>query len=403
MTAKQTRPWVQDQFYISTFEAVRDMDSDIEKVLEATKEAGINLVEITFKDRAAVTKIVEQCERLGIKTIVQDPSFGGVGEKLVLTSDEIVQETISHYAKFQNIYGYYVWDEPIKDAFPHCRDTKERFERYAPGKLPYFALFPSYGMYTWSSSDYNWESNTYVAYIDEFLDVVDPDVVCFDYYPYRDSTTEVIKHDLWRDMGYLSKRARELGKPFWFYFQAVELATGEIGRMNRQNIGIQMFAALAYGAKGLSWFTSMGIVTDVAGNKTERFDDVKALNEKALSLGGFLMDKKLLHIYHTSLHRQETEMYFLDRMENSDLILSAPDHLIISIFGEETSDRRFVLVVNKQEKVACIGKLSLSYPLNVAKFEKSAEAWRDPCDTDCIPLELAGGDCMLFRIERLQQ
>jgi len=399
MTANQIRPWVQDRFYISTFEAVRDMNSDIRKILEATNEAGINLVEITFKDRAAVTKIVELCERLGIQTIVQDPSFGGIGEKIVATSDEIVQETLSHYAKFQNIFGYYVWDEPVRDAFLHCRDTKARFERYAPGKLPYFALFPSYGMYTWSSSDYNWESNTYVAYIDEFLDVVDPDVVCFDYYPYRGSTTEIVKNDLWRDMGYVSKRARELGKPFWFYFQAVELATGEIGRMNRQNIGIQMFAALAYGAKGLSWFTSMGIVTDVAGNKTERFDDVKALNEQVLNLGGFLLDKKLKQIYHTSLDELETKMYFLDNFNDSDLITAAPDNLIIGVFGEETSDRKFVLVVNKQEDTKCSGNLRLSHTKKVEVFQKNAAVWREHEGSDSISLDLAGGDCILFMFQ----
>ena len=136
------------------------------------------------------------------------------------------------------------------------------FEKYDPGKLLFCCGFPSYGVYNWENGLYNWEEHSYTNYIDTYIDTIDPYVVSFDYYPFRSSGMSLVDSDLWRDMGYVSKRAREVGKPFWFYFQGVNMMTGTEG-LSPNEISAQMFAAIAYNAKGLSWFVTADVLTDL--------------------------------------------------------------------------------------------------------------------------------------------
>lgn len=386
--------WKQDRFYISTFEAIRGAQGDFRKILEANKEAGIDLVELVFKKRDIVTKILDVCEELGIRTIVQDPCYGGIGDQMAAPDEETVKEAVSYYAKYQQIFGYFLWDEPVEDAFAHCRNTKELFEKYDPKKLLFCCAFPSYGVYTWDNGLYNWEEDSYTKYIDQYASVIDPYVMSFDYYPFRDNEMNLITSNLWRDMGYISRKARELSKPFWFYFQGVDMTTGVTG-ISRAKITAQMFAAIAYNAKGLSWFVTADVLTDLEGNKKENYDELKSANLEAKSLGQFFFDKELSKIYHTPKNAGHEEIYFLDKMEESELLESAPDFCIVSEFLD-SSDKKYLLIVNRQHDKTAEGKITLKNRMEVAVFDKAKGTVQPACRTNEIAVSLPAGDAAAF-------
>lgn len=399
----QERGWKQEKFILSTFEAIRNDRGDFKKIISANQEAGINVVEIVFKNRALVSRILEVCEELGMATIIQDPAFGGIGERIVTTDDKTVEEVLAHYAPYRHIYGYYLWDEPIEEAFDHCRDTKERFQRLSPRTFLHFCAFPSYGVYTWDSFAYNWEENTYTKYIDGFLRTIDPPVVTLDYYPFRSSSMELVNSDLWRDMGYLSKRARQLEKPFWFYFQGVDMETG-VCSIAVPKITAQMFAAIAYNAKGLSWFVTADVLTDLDGEKKANFEELKKANFEALHLGDFFFDKQLERIYHTPYDEKLDTIYYQGNIRDSALIKVAPDHCIVSEFSKKDDDKRYLLIVNKQHDKSADGVLELKENMQVAFFDKTDAVlgpfeekkrvcvWLDAGDALAIVLKKAGGD-----------
>ena len=80
------RRFQQDTFYISTFNAISS-EEHMRAQLQHHKDTGFNLVEFTFKDRETVLRALPICEELGLKSIVQDRDFGGIGfERTTLSS-----------------------------------------------------------------------------------------------------------------------------------------------------------------------------------------------------------------------------------------------------------------------------------------------------------------------------
>ncbi|MHB1452591.1 MAG: hypothetical protein ACYCYM_01375 [Saccharofermentanales bacterium] len=394
------RSWKQTEFYISTFEAIRGDQGDFRKILEANKEAGINLVEIVFKDRDLVTRILDVCESLGIRTIVQDPAFCGIGDNMVITDDETVKSSIAYYSKYQHIAGYYLWDEPVEAAFDYCSDTKLRFSKFvAPDKILLFAAFPSYGVYTWKSGLYNWEENTYTSYIEKYLDVIDPPVVCFDYYPCRNETMDLVESDLWRDMGYLSRKARKLDKPFWFYFQGVDMETG-IGSIAKTKISAQMYAAVAYNAKAVSWFVTADVLTDLQGGKRENYEELKKLNHEVMNLGRFMFSKELDRICHTSISMDHEKIYYLDSLNDSEYIRSAPDCCIVSEFTDSGSEDRYCLLVNKQHDRRAEGRIEFNGLMEISVFNQTINEAISHGESNWLEVSLDRGDCLSFIIKK---
>ena len=112
--------------------------------------------------------------------------------------------------------GFSNWDEPLHED-PYYTMMKQRqdwMHAAAPGSLSFINLLPSYGPYTWGNG-------LWKEMVDTLIDRVDPDVLAVDYYEYAVSgpAPDWDRSFLWRDLGYLRKRAVETGKPLWFYFQ----------------------------------------------------------------------------------------------------------------------------------------------------------------------------------------
>lgn len=237
----------QNQFVLSTFFAVGGSANKelYTKMLRLTKESGINLVELTFSSGQALTTALDVCEQLQLHNLAQDlTQFSGFGSQAPAFTDEIAQQTVQLLQQYQYNTGFYIWDEPTKEYFADVRHIKDTFTNLAPEKLAFSCIYPSY-------SGYTWHNGSYPAYVDEYIQTVDPAILSMDYYPYRDGSSELFGSDLWRDMGYFRKKSIETGKPFWFYFQAVgDLQEKVPGFMTveKQKHSVR---ALCYGDKGI--------------------------------------------------------------------------------------------------------------------------------------------------------
>jgi len=103
-------------------------------------------------------------------------------------------------------------------------------------------------------------------------------VLSVDYYEFglngRDADLDT--SFLWRDLGYLRKRAVETGKPLWFYFQGSDY-DGNAGEMTAGRLRLQMNAGLAYGCRWLCYWTSSGTITDREGRPAALFDEASAV------------------------------------------------------------------------------------------------------------------------------
>lgn len=127
--------------------------------------------------------------------------------------------------------GFYLADEPSGRTFSSLAAEVAAVRKAAPGALSFINLLPSNvsgrGKGTnaarWARE---WGAPNYTAYVRALVDVVDPDVVCFDHYPTfgrnvagkRENDT---REDYVRNLALAGGVTWEAGIPLWQYFNIV--------------------------------------------------------------------------------------------------------------------------------------------------------------------------------------
>lgn len=390
--------WAQSEFVLSTFFALPGSgDTAIyRKILTQTKEAGINLVELTFLSRLALIPALDVAEAQGVKTLAQDlASFSGFQTAAPPFTEDTVINNVSWLNNYNMLEGYYVWDEPFTTNLTQARDLRNYFKAHDPSRLAFSVMLPSYGPYIWSDS-------TYPSYVNSYISTIDPEVVSFDYYPFRENltSTTLITNDLWKDFGYIRKKALQYSKPLWFYFQAVGMQPGQVSIMNLERIRVQMYAALSYGVKGLSYYTShQALIEDGTYDKTPMFNDLKALNTAVKNIGNYLFGKQAEQLYHTGVSSTNRTRYYLDNLSSSALINTAPNDLIIGVFGD-AGTTKYLMITNKNFSAAKTGTITLKSLKKVSQFNKSTNTTTVlSTSTTSIAISIPAGDAALYIIE----
>ncbi len=402
-----TNGYIQSQFFISTFKAMpHSAGSTLEdyvKITQLHKEAGINLIENAIMSRAEGLLAAQACEQVGVKFLAQnitaDKGYSGMGANCPAFTEDTIQFVVDELKDYKYLEGYYTWDEVDKPNFEKCRTLNDLFKKYDRSSIAFSIVLPSYGQYKWQTPDGNWENSYYAQYVNEYVEVVDPDVICFDYYPFQQhggARTKLLDCAMWKDMGLMRKKSMETGKPFWFYFQAYNM--GGDYTFTEEMRSVQMYAALAYGVKCLSYFTSLDVVCDNKGVKKDTFDEVKEINRKVQNLGDYLFEKETENLYHFGIKKANQVLFNLDKVEDSALIAGAPDGSIVGVFGDGTA-KKYVLVVNKDYNNAMTGELKLREAKKVELYSHDTDKTTQvSASTDAVTLNIPAGDCALYVI-----
>ena len=384
--------WKQREFILSTFNALNSDTAQYKKVLTLTKNSGIDLIELTYLSRENLNSALKIADEVGVKILAQDlASFCGRGSEIPALTEETVAKEVDLLRKYKMLEGYYVWDEPHEKDFAEVRRFQDLFKKYDPAHLAFSVIYPSYGIYIW-------KDGSYPRYVDGFLKTVDPEIFSFDYYPFRTYSDSLANNDIWKDFGYIRKKAIECNKPLWFYFQAVGFEPVHV-KLNLERIRVQMYAALAYGVKGLSYYyeNKNGVLLDSLFNPSKMYPDLKQLNSEVKNLGNFLFTKQSKKIYHTSDNIDEfAGSFFLDKLEESDMIKTAPKNLVIGVFGD-SSEKKYVLISNLSHTTGVNGKLELKKPMNISWYNKIKNTTKQISKSSAsIDLKLAAGEAALY-------
>ena len=347
---------------------------------------------VHFLSRENLNSALKIAEEVGVKVLAQDlASFCGRGSEIPAFTEESVAKEVNLLRKYEMLEGYYVWDEPHQKDFAEVRRLQDLFKKYDPQHLAFSVIYPSYGIYTW-------KDGAYPIYVDSFLKTVDPDIFSFDYYPFMTYSDSLVNNDIWKDFGYIRKKALEYNKPLWFYFQAVGFKPVHV-KLNLERIRAQMYAALTYGVKGLSYYyeNKNGVLLDTLFNPSEMYPDLKHLNVEVKNLGNFLYTKQSEKIYHTSDNIDKfAGPFFLDMLKESDLIKSAPKNLVIGVFGD-SGEKKYVLISNLSHTNGVNGKLELKKPMNISRYNKIKNSTKKISRSSAsIDLKLEEGEAALF-------
>jgi hypothetical protein len=212
-------------------------------------EAGIDIIVPANGTFTAMQNLraMDLAQAAGLRVIPIDTRIHSFVPAEVRSVDEpTLEAVVADYRHHPAFAGYTIKDEPNADLFPALRRLRDRLLEKDPDHETFINLFPSYGSPTQLGfADFR-------AYVRHYLETVRPRVLSYDFYPLRDEVTE--DAGWFSDLAITREESRRAGIPLWVFMQS-EGIKGYLRVPNRAEVFWQATTALAYGARGICWFT----------------------------------------------------------------------------------------------------------------------------------------------------
>ena len=163
-----------------------------------------------------------------------------------------IKRLLNLYTGYPALAGLNLYDEPSRDLFGIVGYAREVLQGLAPNELPYVNVWPSY------ASNSALGTSTYEEYLRLYLSEVAPPLLCFDHYPLLERTE--ITSDYFYNWAVMRRYALQAGIPSWVFIQSADFggegaSISKRRRPNEAEILWQINVSLAYGAKGIQYFT----------------------------------------------------------------------------------------------------------------------------------------------------
>jgi hypothetical protein len=235
-------------------------------------------------------------QKYGMKCLVGDPRVAAAVDKPGPGTDTGLDEAVKQYARHPAFWGFYLMDEPGAGKFADLAHVNQHLLGKDPNCVPYINLFPTY------ASEKQLGTKTYEEHIERFMNEVKPRVLSYDHYALLKDGTE--RPDYFRNMEIIRTAGLKYDVPYWYIF----LITPHYGYRDPSegDVRWQVYTALAYGYKGLLYFTYAGVkaegfgesILDLKGQRTKRYDLAKKVNAEINALGPLLAGLRSTAVYH---------------------------------------------------------------------------------------------------------
>ena len=262
--------------------------------------------------------------RFGLRAIVSDPRISQVYWKDDLAAaDAMAKEVVADYAKFDNIIGWDIVDEPNAKKFPVLGAIVNGFRRYSPDKETVINLFPNY------ASPEQLGNPDYVSHLEAFVNIVRPHLLSYDHYHFlgRQNRNEILDLNV-DERERLIRLAAETTENRGGFFENIEdfrsvalkyeidqmliVLLTEHGPYRNLTIGElywEVNMCLAYGMKRISYFTYWepshddhwqwtNAMCDTEGNKMQHWYDVREINADIAPAGRRLFNTRSEAVFH---------------------------------------------------------------------------------------------------------
>ena len=288
----------------------------------------------------AQNALLEIAEQYGMTMIVSDGTFG---DTVLTLTDEQIAANVAKYADNPTVTGFYLRDEPSNpniyiDAYRAIREAAPHLD----GHLNFIHMTAVGNPIDYERKIGDWASLT--------NDVnAEPTYLMFDYYPflYNDAPFDYDRYfeqfEILHDLGLKNDN------PTAYYVQSAYTADYPYNPAGmRMPTAVenryQIYSALAYGFKQLSYFTWVtGIVTE-QGVVNDCYSYMAEVNHEALALGPILVKCDAVDVYMTQNEYRSTELL------PEDYIISVADgknaDMICTRFVHRETGRNYLMFVN---------------------------------------------------------
>jgi hypothetical protein len=180
--------------------------------------------------------------------------------------------------------------------FPGLAKVGSLVRELAPGKWPYINLFPDYAE--------NWQlgATNYADYLERFIASCHPSLISYDNYSLLDNGS--IRENYWTNLESVRSACKRHNIQFWNIMQSV--AHFSYRELNAADFRFQVYTTLAYGGRGLSWFTYFAppvgnyrmAPVDQFGNETPNWHFMQNVNLQVQKLAPTLLQLTSDDVYH---------------------------------------------------------------------------------------------------------
>lgn len=313
------------------------------EVLKDIKDCGFNMAGFVAPE------FVKMVQKAGLKCFVDDPSVSTAMRSLDMPDAEIEKRVAAMTEKFRDnptVFGYYLIDEPTAGLFPNLARWASAVRKSDPQATPYINLLPIGAQGP--------ESKDYEDYVEQYAKVVHPTYISYDHYTLHDNGT--VGQSLYQNLELMRKVSMRHRIPFWnivlanSHFRYAEVTQG--------GLNLQAYATLAYGGRGISYFTYFAplignyrnAAIDQFLHKTPAWDMLRLVNLQIHQLGPTYMKLKSVNVFHNQevpdgCRGMDSSKYLSE--------VSGGSFLVGEFEGPDGTP--FVLIVNKDIRTPSVG------------------------------------------------
>jgi hypothetical protein len=320
-----------------------------------------------------------------------------------------LRAVISAYQSSTSFAGLALVDEPAANRFGTLASLVDTVRQVAPTVLPYVnfrRLGQPYGAWGTAGMD----AATYAAYVQQAVDTVRPSLLCYDRYPLNANGSD--DPDYFQNWAVMRAAGLRANLPVWIYIQSVQYGGHRLP--TPQELAWQVNISLAYGAKGIQYFTywtpdpsrgtsfvpAQGLIT-VAGERTPLYDAAKQLNTGWVQpVGGLLkplVSESVVHANDTPLPAGAT-----DFTADDHLAAVTGDALVLGRFAGPggTDPTRWLLAVNRSHAATATATLRFRADTlsGIARFDPASGSYLPEQNPAAVRLDLDPGAAVLFRL-----
>ena len=361
---------------------------------QTVKDAGFTFGGMTGYGTAGNKQMLDFCRQVGLKAMVVD---GRVNAQMVVGDHwrERLAEVVADYGQHPALLGYFLQDEPNYREFAALGQVVQELRRIDPAHLTYINLFPTY------ASTEQLGAPSYADHLQKFLDIVQPGVLSYDHYALMKDGG--LRADYFENLALIREAALRHGVPAWDIF----LSLSHLGYRDPSAAEMrwQAYTALAYGMKGLLYFTywtfpewekegGIGIVHP-DGQPARLYPIVQAVNREVQALGPTLLGLTSTAVYHTGpIPAGCTRL-------PGDAILRVVDDpaLVIGCFVD-AQQRLYVMLVNRDyaKPVDLVVHFRAHVQQVLALSPQDGREQALPLEQHTLKLTLPAGDGRLLRL-----
>ena len=268
-----------------------------ERHIREIKECGIDFIVCMGNDRPAL----DLFQKYGLGAIVSGvvPGWwGGSGENAGKLAErnppERYAQAAAAFKDHPAVWGIDVGDEPSALDFPHYGKVTALTERLFPNQFAYLNLYPNYASVAENSAQQTVNQlgvATYEEHIRQYCENVGLDYLCYDFYMYA---LPADRHSLdgvnraYENLRVVAEACRSTGRAMWIVLQVNSSRPEEW--ISADQLRFQAYSALAFGAEVVTWgcYTAgwwHNQVLDAAGEKTQQYEKLKAVNAELAAIG----------------------------------------------------------------------------------------------------------------------